>query len=234
MFSSTRKCWPSSFFGAMLTADRTRAWRCRRPARRARPASSPRARASASKRVHDVRGLVRPPAQRLGREVRRVGLGEDAVERDLRRGDAQLRRVLVRRVAGERDVVPAVERGRERGRIGEAVQHDGSVEGRELLEHGLVGGAVVDHDRLPELGGQPELLPEERAAGGRAGRSRERSRGRSRRPRPRVGGRADLGARRGRGPPTPRAGGSRESRTPPHVGLRARARRASARSSCRR
>ena len=43
------------------------------------------------------------------------------------------------------------------------MQHDGPVERRELLEHGLVGGAVVDHDRLPELGGEPEVLPEERA-----------------------------------------------------------------------
>ncbi len=43
------------------------------------------------------------------------------------------------------------------------MQHDGSVERCELLEHGLVGGAVVDHDRLPELGGEPEVLPEERA-----------------------------------------------------------------------
>jgi hypothetical protein len=114
-------------------------------------------------RVHDVRRLVRPSTERLGREVRRVGLGEDAVGKDLRCREPQIRRVLVRRVAGERDVVPALEHSGQCGGIGEAVQHDGAVERGELLEHVLVGRAVVNHDRFPELTRELELLPEERA-----------------------------------------------------------------------
>ena len=67
-------------------------------------------------RVDDVRGLVRPAADGLRREVGRVGLGEDPVGRNLRRRVAELGRLRVGDVAGERDVPAALERGRQQAR----------------------------------------------------------------------------------------------------------------------
>ena len=75
-------------------------------------------------RVDDVCRLVRPAAHRLRREVRRVGLGEDPVGRDLGRGEAEVDRLREARVAGERDVPAALERGRQQVRRGEAVKDD--------------------------------------------------------------------------------------------------------------
>ena len=108
MFSSTRKCWPSCFFGTTLTA-RTRRSRSRRSWPRAPRALAARL-GERGERVADVRRLVAAAAQRLGREVGAVGLGEQAVGRDAACGLPQLGRLGVGDVACERDVPAALER----------------------------------------------------------------------------------------------------------------------------
>ena len=148
-------------------------------------------------RVRDVGRLVRTPSARHRREVRAVRLGEDPVGRHLGRRDAQLRRVPVRHVPREGDVVAALERRLEQARRREAVEDDVAVEAREHGERLRVGGPRVDHGRLAELGRERQLPLEQRRAAGRAARSRGRSRARSRRPRPRAGARGARGARRG-------------------------------------
>ena len=93
MFSSTRKCWPSSFFGAR---GLIRGSRGRRRARvlldlplELRLAFAARE-GERREGVHDVGRLVRLPADGLGGEVGRVGLGEDPLGGDLARRDAEL------------------------------------------------------------------------------------------------------------------------------------------------
>ena len=65
-------------------------------------------------RVDDVGGLVAAAADRLRREVRAVGLDEEAVGRHAGGGRAEVVRLRVRHVAGERDV-PACARAPARG-----------------------------------------------------------------------------------------------------------------------
>ena len=162
MFSSTRKCWPSSFFArdphagspkhaAALQLDLP-------PELGGVLAARLRERGDG---VHDERGLVALAAHRLRREVGAVGLGEDAVGRHLRRGEAQVDRLRERRVAGERDVPAALERRLEQVRRGEAVQHDRAGEVGERSERVGVGRARVDDGGLAGLGGDVELLREE-------------------------------------------------------------------------
>ena len=79
---------------------------------------------------HDVRGLVRPAAAGLRRQVGAVRLDEDPLVRDLRRGGSQIGRLRVRDVAGERDVVAAFEHRLQQARRREAVHDDRAVEVR--------------------------------------------------------------------------------------------------------
>ena len=116
-------------------------------------------------RVDDVGGLARPAAARLGREVRAVGLGEDAVGRHLRRRLAQLRRLRVGDVAGERDVPAPLEREREQRRRREAVEDHGAREAGEDGRGVRVGGARVDHDGLAVRLGEREQRLEEAELG---------------------------------------------------------------------
>ena len=81
--------------------------------RRQRVGSTPRASASARQVCIDVRRLVAAAAHRLGSEIRAVGLGQQPVGGHPPRRGAQLVRVLVGDVAGERDV-PAVLEARAR------------------------------------------------------------------------------------------------------------------------
>ena len=78
-------------------------------------ASSPRAAASAATVWTTWAGSFGLPAQRLRREVRAVGLGQDPVGGNLRGGLAQLRRLRVGDVAGEGEVPAALERRRRAG-----------------------------------------------------------------------------------------------------------------------
>ena len=89
-----------------------------RPSSAARPAHLGESR----ERVHDVRGLVTCAANGLRGEVRAVGLGEEPVGRDATRRLAQLGRLRIGDVAGERDVPAALERRLEQRRRGEAVE----------------------------------------------------------------------------------------------------------------
>ena len=147
MFSSARKCWPSCFFGTTVT-EREGARRVRVDLRRELVRVLAAGGRERRERVDDVRGLVRPAAQRLRREVRAVGLGEDPVGGD-RAALAQLGGLRVSDVAGERDVVAALERGREQHRRREAMQDDGAAACRASARgRVLVGRAGVDDDRL--------------------------------------------------------------------------------------
>ena len=132
MFSSTRKCWPRSRFGRRhVTGARTRLRRSPRSAPRARrrPRRAPRrARRPCARRS---------PARSGGRGRgcgARYGLSVSARMRSAgtcARGGAQLVGLRVRDVAGERDVVAALERRRQRRRRREAVQDDRAVEAGE-------------------------------------------------------------------------------------------------------
>ena len=162
MFSSTRKCWPSSFFGRDVHAGSAKhSAALRSICRSSSCGSSPRASASAASVCIDERGLVALAAHRLRREVRRVGLGEDPVGGNLRRGEAQVDGFREGRVAGERDVPAALERSREQRRRREAVEDDAAVEAVERGERVGVGGARVDHDGLRRLDGDREHAREE-------------------------------------------------------------------------
>src|SRR5436190_22521610 len=104
MFSSTRKCWPSCFFGETLTSGEAEAGvgvSLDLPLELGRvvPASV----GKGGERVHDVGGLVRLPAKRLRCEVRRVGLRQDAVGGNLSRAETQVDGLRERRIAGEGD-----------------------------------------------------------------------------------------------------------------------------------
>ena len=81
MFSSTRKCWPSAFFGATVTGARTQRRVRVGPGRERVRVLAARVRERRDG-VDDVRRLVRAAADRLRREVRAVRLDEDPVARD--------------------------------------------------------------------------------------------------------------------------------------------------------
>ena len=195
MFSSTRKCWPSCFFGATAHSAEGGGRRWRRSARRARP--RPRRAPRRARRACARRWPARCGLPRTGCGAR-YGLSVSARRRSAGtlRGGARAARGALRvgDVAGERDVPAALERRLEQRGRREAVEDDGAVEARERGERVLVGVAGVDHDRLAELGGERELRLEEAPLRRRAGRSRGSSRGRSRRRRRRARGeqRAEL------------------------------------------
>ena len=118
---STRKCWPYSFF-----TDRSMRSRCRSICRSSSAGSSPRACASAASVWTTFAGSFGLPAHGLRREVGRVGLGEDALGGNLGRREAEVDGLREGRVAGERDVPAALERGRQQVRRREAVEDDRS------------------------------------------------------------------------------------------------------------
>src|SRR5215211_6620240 len=128
-------------------AERTPRSRWRRDRRRA-PRRAPRA---------------HRPALRRGREVRAVGLDEQAVAGDLASDLAELLRARVGDVAGERNVVAAVERDRQELGRGEAVQDDGALEAFERLRRLVRGRARMNDDGFAELGRQLEVALEELA-----------------------------------------------------------------------
>src|SRR5207244_6907067 len=105
--------------------------------------------------------LVPLAAHRLRREIGGVGLGEEALRRDLGRREAEVDGRREGDVAGERDVPAAVERGREHVRRREAVEYDRARVVGEPGERVVVGRARVDHYGLAELGGELELGGEE-------------------------------------------------------------------------
>ena len=133
MFSSTRKCWPSSRFGATgsFTADRRRPSRSRR-SRRSSSAGVLAARRRRARRAYGRRWPARsagraPPAAR-GRGCRsRPGAGRRA---HARRGRAKLVRLRVRHVAGEGHVPAALERRPEQPGRREAVEDDRAFSGK--------------------------------------------------------------------------------------------------------
>ena len=114
MLSSTRKCWPSDFFGATLTAGRPKAAVGVQvdPALQLRGLDAADVREH-GERVEDVRRLVAPAAHGLGGEVRAVRLGEDPVGGHDRSRLAKVGRLRIGDVAGEGNVVPALEGGLE-------------------------------------------------------------------------------------------------------------------------
>ena len=181
MFSSTRKCWPSCFFGRTLTAAGRRPLRWRRCGAASSLASSPRASASAAIVWTTCAGSFGRPRTRLRREVRAVRLGEDPVGGDGRGGLAQRLGLRIRRVAGEGEVPASLETGREQLRLREAVHDDGAVVGAEHRLRVVVRGAGVDDDRQAELGGERELRREEACAARPSRRRRSGSRARPRR-----------------------------------------------------
>src|SRR6185437_5062787 len=114
-------------------------------------------------------GLVARAADGLRREVRAVGLGEQALGRNETRRRPKLRSLWIRYVACEGDVPAAFERRFEERRRGEAVEDDLPGKRREQREGVLVGGPGVDDGGLSELLGEPELRLE-RSPLGVAGR----------------------------------------------------------------
>ena len=164
MFSSTRKCWPSDFFGATLTGGR----RPRPRSRACGPPSSAGVLAAASASAATVwttcAGSFGRPRTGCGA---RYGLSVSTRIRSAGTARAASRSSSafgIRDVAGERDVVAALEGGREQLGRGEAVEDDRAAEGRERVGRVLRGLAAVDHDR------QPELVRRARAARRRAAR----------------------------------------------------------------
>src|SRR5919198_2237842 len=167
MFSSTRKCWPSSRLGT--TGSRVIGESCEReggPGVRL-DAGLERARLLVARRrqrpegVDDVRRLVLTAPHRLRREVRAVGLGQDPVGGHGGRRGAELLGFRIRDVAGERDVVAALERSREESGRREAVENDDAVERGQRTRRFLVCGSRVDDHGLSELMREGELPLEE-------------------------------------------------------------------------
>ena len=110
--------------------------------------------------MNDVCGLIRPAAPRLRREVGAVGLGEQPLAWNGARGLTQLLGLREGDVAGEGEVIAALDCDRQELGRREAVQDDGA---RKRLQRGgrLLGSrACVDDDRLAELCGQLQLALE--------------------------------------------------------------------------
>src|SRR5581483_1603156 len=92
-----------------------------------------------------------------------VRLREDSIARHARRSRAQLAGVGVRDVAGERNVVAALERDGKQVRGREAVEDDSTVETRKRCRRLVVCLPRVHDDRLPEAPGELELRLEHRS-----------------------------------------------------------------------
>ena len=216
-----------------LTSPKHGASRCASICRPSSAASSPRASASAASVCTTYAGSFALAAHRLRREVRAVGLGEEPVGGNLRRGEPQVGALLVGDVAGERDVPAALERRRRAGaaRRSSAARRVPSKPARRASVSSSAARVWITTG-LPSSAARSSCCVEELAAARRAARSRGSSRARSPPPRPRVRvgeQRAQLvdvgvGARR------PRADGCRRRRRPRRAARRARAPRAPATS----
>ncbi len=116
MFSSTRKCWPRDFFGATVTAVRKRPRRSHESPPRVPRSSRSRTSASTRSVCTTLAGSFGAPRTDCGA---RYGLSVSTRIRSrgmLAAASRSARRVRVRRVAGERHVVAAIDGDRERGR----------------------------------------------------------------------------------------------------------------------
>ena len=176
MFSSTRKCWPSAFFGrdgSRRGANAAAAFACDR-APRAPRRSSPRASASTASVCTTFAGSF-APARGRGCGAR-YGLSVSTRIRSAGTRAAASRSVgglRVRDVAGERDVVAALERRLEQS-SGDEKQWRITVpaeRGERARRSPSLRLAGVDHDRQPELVGERELRVEEPPLLDRASRS---------------------------------------------------------------
>ena len=133
MLSSARKCWPSDFFGGgPLTAPGDRRPRSRfgRSAARAPRPPRPAPRPATASVWRTLAGSLRLPRSGCGA---RYGLSVSAriLSAGHRRGRlAKLRRLRVRHVPGERDVVAPLDRRLEQAGRREAVEDDGARERR--------------------------------------------------------------------------------------------------------
>ena len=147
MFSSTRKCWPSSFFGEALTRGRTRASAFASICASSSCASSPRA-APAPRACGR-----RTPARSAGRGSCGARYGASVSARSRSAGPATRRRggptrSCTSRCRRTRRTSRARARPEQRGR-GEAVEDDVAVVPRERGDGVVVGCARVDHAGLP-------------------------------------------------------------------------------------
>ena len=200
MFSSTRKCWPSSFFGAALTG-RSSARRSRRSARRARP------------RRRCARARARRPCGRRSR-ARSAGRGA-APARGTGESVSASRRSAGTAYAAERRscaflyvTLPANETYQPRSSAGSSSGSDEkqcstTVPSKPASAASVSSSAarVWMTTGLPSSAASCELLRRRRAAARRAARSRGSSRGPSRPRRRPSGARARRAARRRRRPP---------------------------------
>ena len=101
------------------------------------------------------------PRQGLRREVRAVGLRQDAVGGDSRQRPAQLVGLGERDVAGEGHVVASLDGGGQQLGLGEAVEDDGAAEPGEHRRGLGDDGTSVNHERQAELVGERDLRLEE-------------------------------------------------------------------------
>ena len=145
--------------------------------------SSPRASARTASVWSTLAGSFRLPRSGCGA---RYGLSVSARMRSAghrRRGFAELGRLRVRDVAGERDVVAPLDRDVEQPRRREAMEDHGAREAGQGGRRVRIGVARVDHDRQAGRRRDLELAVEERALRRDAARDRGSSRDPSPRPR---------------------------------------------------
>ena len=164
MLSSARKCCPSDFFGDRAGSRRREAEGRARVVGRSGcssvATSSPRASASTASVWTTFAGSLRLPRNGCGARYGTVGLGQDPVGRHRGGRLAEGRRLRVRHVAGERDVVPALERRLEQARRREAVEDHRSRESRRAPQ--------PCRPRRPGCGSRPAGRPRPRARAARS------------------------------------------------------------------
>ena len=226
---STRKCWPSAFFGVTgLTRDRARSALVAFSSIRASSSSVGLAAHGGERRerVHHVHRLVRAVRGRAAGA--RYGLSVSARMRSAGTRAAASRssaRLRIRDVPGERDVVAALERRLQQVGLREAVEDDRPAERRERGRRLGARLAAVDHDRQAELLGEREVGVEQRALLAQRARRRGGRRAPSPRRRRPARCRGAPGARRSAraSASPPGAGRSRARRTRPVATPRSRA-----------
>ena len=113
--------------------------------------------------VDDKSRLVAFAAMLAGREIRRIGLDQNAVGRKVCGDVAQRSRILERQNAGERDEMPERDGpAGEVGTAGKAMQHGG--EGAlpcflfEDARHVVIGVARMDHQRQPGFARRRDVI----------------------------------------------------------------------------
>ena len=167
MFSSTRKCWPSAFFGVDVHGSPKAAARVRVVCAASSSGSSPRASASAAIVWTTWAGSFRRPRTGCGE---RYGLSVSARIRSAGTRRARLAQIrppsgtsrCPRRRRSSRARAPARAGGRR-----EAVEDHVAAEARERGGRVAAASRLWIDDRKPELGRERELRIEERALLGR-------------------------------------------------------------------